>query len=111
MSRLLEARGHQIRIAPTVSAARGLIDDAEFDLVLCDLGLPDGTGIDVITYLRMSRATPAIALSGFGMEEDLARCIGAGFDLHLTKPVAIKQLEISIHRIVESKAQAAHFVS
>jgi len=107
MSRLLEVRGHQIRMANTVSSAKELIDADDFDLLLCDLGLPDGTGLDVITHLRKSRATPAIALSGFGMEEDLARCMQAGFDLHITKPVNVKALESSIQRLVESKEQTA----
>jgi PAS domain S-box-containing protein len=107
MSRLLEARGHQICMADSVSSAKELIEAADFDLLLCDLGLPDGTGIDVISHLRRLRATPAIALSGFGMEEDLVRCIDAGFDLHITKPVNIKQLEASIERLIESKEQTA----
>jgi len=104
MTRLLQARGHHVQLAGTVGSAREVIDVKTFDILLCDLGLPDGTGIDVITYLRKTRETPAIALSGFGMEEDLARCINAGFDMHITKPVNVRQLELSINKLIESKA-------
>jgi DNA-binding response OmpR family regulator len=100
----LQARGHHVQLAGTVGSAREVIDVKTFDILLCDLGLPDGTGIDVITYLRKTRETPAIALSGFGMEEDLARCINAGFDMHITKPVNVRQLELSINKLIESKA-------
>ena len=104
MSRLLEARGHQVSLATDVSTGIEMIDHDKFDLVLCDLGLPDGTGLDVVAHLRKRRDTPAIALSGFGMEEDLTRCLEAGFDLHLMKPVNLKQLELGIVRLIKKNA-------
>ena len=104
MSRLLRARGHETQLATSVASAIEAIDADEFDLLLCDLGLPDGTGIEVVTHLKKRRQIPAIALSGFGMEEDLARCLRAGFDLHITKPVNVKQLELSITRLLEARS-------
>jgi PAS domain S-box-containing protein len=104
MTRLLQARGHEVELAGSVGSAREVIDGKAFDLMLCDLGLPDGSGIEVVTYLRQRRATPAIALSGFGMEQDLARCMDAGFNLHITKPVNVRQLESSIGKVLGSAA-------
>ncbi|MEQ8765484.1 MAG: PAS domain S-box protein [Planctomycetota bacterium] len=94
---LLELAGHQVHIAANgqdgVNAARELRPD----IVLCDLGLPDGmSGYDVATELQGDPATcdiHLVALSGYGRPEDKARCAEAGFDDHLTKPVDIQELE------------------
>jgi CheY-like chemotaxis protein len=66
---------------------------------LCDPGLPDGTGIDLIRNVRETRQTPAIALTGFSMREDVDRAQKAGFDAHLTKPVNLQKLEATMWRL------------
>jgi CheY-like chemotaxis protein len=58
-----------------------------YDVIISDLGLPDGSGLDLIKNLRQHTAAPAIALSGYGMESDVAQTRAAGFSTHLTKPV------------------------
>jgi CheY-like chemotaxis protein len=63
------------------------------------MGLPDGTGIDLIQRLSADRRINAIALSGFGMEDDVRRSKDAGFAEHLTKPVDINKLDCVIQRI------------
>ncbi|MEY2528838.1 MAG: hypothetical protein QOJ05_928, partial [Verrucomicrobiota bacterium] len=104
LARLLEHRGFIIQIAPSVATALEVIGRDEFDLLLCDLGLPDGTGIDLITKIRETRQTPAIALTGFGMQEDVDRAQDAGFDAHLTKPVNLQKLEATIWRLLQAGA-------
>lgn len=100
LARLLARRGHQVETITTIQAARELLGRESFDLLLCDLGLPDGSGVDFLMEARKNgHAMPAIALSGFGMEEDVARCEQAGFFTHLTKPVEIPRLEAIIDRI------------
>ena len=99
MSRLLEKQGHRVSVAGTVAEAKSSFDAAPFDLLLSDIGLPDGTGIDVIRHVRALSAIPAIALTGYGMEEDVAKCRDAGFTEHLTKPVNFQRLELAIARI------------
>jgi CheY-like chemotaxis protein len=63
--------------------------------------LPDGSGVDLIRQIRqqLGLGIPAIALSGYGMEEDIARCKEAGFDDHVTKPVNLQKLEQTIQRV------------
>lgn len=73
------------------------------DLLLCDLRLPDGTGIDLIRKVRETRQTPAIALTGFGMQEDVDRAQKAGFDAHLTKPVNLQKLEAAMWRLLQDR--------
>ena len=70
-------------------------------MLVSDIGLPDGTGLDLIRQVRGQHGltVPAVALTGFGMEEDLARCREAGFDAHLTKPVNLVKLEETVQRV------------
>ncbi len=75
--------------------------DGEFDLVLSDIALPDGSGWDVMRHIR-ERWThiPGIALSGFGSAEDMKMSREAGFAVHLTKPVTFKLLKETIAMVV-----------
>lgn len=94
IERFLSRMGHTVEVCPSVGSARTHLTDGKiFDLVFSDIGLPDGTGIDLIREIRQKHAWPAVALTGFGMNEDIARCREAGFDAHLTKPVSIQNLE------------------
>jgi PAS domain S-box-containing protein len=103
MQMLLERRGYQVQLAGTVKAALEAAAATTFDLVISDIGLPDGSGIDLMQMLTAKGPIRGIAVSGYGMEEDIRRSREAGFTEHLTKPINFRQLEESIHRIVESK--------
>lgn len=87
MCRLLRGFGCQVESASNVRAGLELAVNQAFDLILSDLGLPDGTGYDLIRQVLERRQVRAIALSGYGMEEDQRRSRDAGFVAHLTKPV------------------------
>ena len=97
--RLLELRGHDLCLANSVATARESIATERFDLLLCDIGLPDGTGLDLISEVRKCHSMPAISLTGFGMEEDIAKSMQAGFNAHLTKPVNLQALEATMRRL------------
>jgi len=99
MSRLLRGLGHDVTIADSVSAAMQALPQGSFNLLLSDIGLPDGTGMDLIRQIRKSSRIPAIALTGFGMEDDVADCKAAGFDEHLTKPINFQKLKTVIDQI------------
>ncbi len=86
LTRLLSRAGHDVSTANTVAAAQEILSRETFDLLISDLGLPDGSGIDIVRCLDGS-SMPRIALSGYGMEGDVRACLDAGFDSHLTKPV------------------------
>jgi len=98
MTWLLKRHGHEVRVAGSVRHALTEADRGEIDLLISDIGLPDGTGLDVIRQLP-KRGIPAIALTGFGMENDVAASLEAGFTEHLTKPVNFQKLEAVIHTI------------
>ena len=102
LTRLLESRGYEVRAANSVAAALTAAGEEKFDLYLCDLGLPDGTGFDFIAKARTFGETPAIALTGFGMQQDVMRAQEAGFAAHLTKPVNLQKLESTIWALLQA---------
>ena len=83
--------------AGDVAMALAEAGQRDFDLLISDLGLPDGSGIDLLDELRSrGRTFPAIAMTGYGQEEDVRRTHAVGFATHLTKPIDFHQLEIAI---------------
>jgi signal transduction histidine kinase/ActR/RegA family two-component response regulator len=89
---LLQKDGHRVTIATSISKALAAAAANTFDLVISDLGLPDGTGVELMRELRNRYGLQGIALSGYGMDDDIASAHRAGFATHLTKPVAIAEL-------------------
>ncbi|MEN3941231.1 PAS domain S-box protein [Prosthecobacter sp. SYSU 5D2] len=100
--KLMQRRGHAVYSASTVAAALELAASHSFDLVISDLGLPDGTGQELMKEIRQRYGWPGIALSGFGMEADLQASKDAGFAIHLVKPVAAADLTRAIASIQEN---------
>jgi hypothetical protein len=98
MSRLLQAKGYTVETCATVADALKIVKERQFNLILSDIGLPDGTGIDLIRQIRQKSSIPAVALTGFGMDQDINRYKEAGFDAHLTKPVNFQKLEMIINQ-------------
>lgn len=89
MGMLLTAEGHVIEAAGDVATGLELAKQRRFDLLISDLGLPDGSGHDLLRELRsQGLRLPAIAMSGYGQEDDIQRSYGAGFTAHLTKPAS-----------------------
>ncbi|HEX8324874.1 MAG TPA: ATP-binding protein, partial [Tepidisphaeraceae bacterium] len=96
MTRLLRNLNHRVEHAGTVREARQLAQSAVFDVVISDIGLPDGSGVELMQYLSAEHRLKGIAMSGYGMEADIRRSLRAGFHTHLTKPVNIDLLEAAI---------------
>ncbi|HEV3263062.1 MAG TPA: ATP-binding protein [Gemmataceae bacterium] len=96
LQKFLEFSGHQVAVAHSGPAGVAAARQARPDVVLCDLGLPGMDGLAVARALRKDPATAGarlITMSGYGSESDQQRCLEAGFELHLTKPVDPEQLE------------------
>lgn len=106
LARLLVRRGYQVELADSVAAAIDRLQRTSFDLLLSDIGLPDGTGIELVEKVRTRSQIPALALSGFGMEEDVSRCKEAGFDAHLTKPVNFQKLDALILQLTRGERRS-----
>jgi PAS domain S-box-containing protein len=97
--RLLKRQGYDVSTADSVASGLEAVRHEKFNLLVCDIGLPDGTGFQLIEEVRKHSRTPALALSGFGMEEDVAKSRLAGFEGHLTKPVNFQKLEAAIWQL------------
>ena len=102
MADLLRLSEHQVTIAGSVGEALAAADGngGGFDVVLSDLGLPDGSGQELMRELARRHGLKGIALSGYGMEEDIQRSREAGFAYHLTKPVDRQALEATIRQVL-----------
>jgi CheY-like chemotaxis protein len=91
--------GHHAMTADSGQAALALAKAIQFDLIVCDIGLPNEDGCEVLEKIRSLYAVKAIALTGFGMPADVIRFREAGFDTFLLKPVELKNLETAIETI------------
>ena len=101
---MLRKRNYHVVPVDRVSAALAAAGEAQFDLLISDIELPDGTGLELIHDLGGGRTLPGIAISGFGSEEDLQLSAGAGFAEHLTKPIDVNRLESAIRRVMPTGA-------
>ncbi|HMH03625.1 MAG TPA: ATP-binding protein, partial [Candidatus Udaeobacter sp.] len=99
MSRLLTHFGHQTSVADSTRRALEMMASQRFDLVLCDIGLPDGSGYDVISRAKAKGPIKAVAITGFGTDEDIRRSKEAGFDFHLIKPVDFHELRTVLEQV------------
>ena len=101
MRTLLERRGYDVSVVGTIADALEAVLSGAFDLMISDIGLPDGSGIELMTKLSLEKPIRSIAVSGYGMEEDIRRSREAGFAEHLTKPINVRQLEEAVQRLIE----------
>ncbi len=103
LTRLLMRQGHRVEAAESVKAALAFLKDKRFDVLISDIGLPDGSGLEIMSKARQQQAElRGIALSGFGMEEDVRRSMDAGFGFHLIKPVNMTVLRELLMKISAS---------
>ena len=101
LSRLLKHFGHDISEAESAESAMAILKSKTLDVVLSDIGLPDGSGYDIIAEAKRNQPVRGIALTGFGMEQDIQRSKEAGFDFHLTKPVDFQELRSVLAEVSE----------
>ncbi|HEX2862528.1 MAG TPA: response regulator [Lacunisphaera sp.] len=93
MARLVRARGFSVVTAGSVAEARACVQQGNVGFLISDLGLPDGNACDLMAEVSASHGLKGAAISGFGMDADVIRSREAGFVFHLTKPIAIGDLE------------------
>jgi len=99
LKRLLARLGYDVLSAENMTDALCIAEQEPFDLLLSDIGLPDGSGLELVRRIRQNRPIKAIAISGFGMEDDIQRSRDAGFFEHLTKPVSLDRLQETIDQL------------
>ena len=97
---LLEQMGHTVFAAATMAEALRRLPGANCDVLISDIGLPDGDGWELLSRLSLPHPIYAIAISGRGANGDRARSLAAGFRHHLTKPAGAEQLAPILDRAV-----------
>jgi len=100
LERLLVRRGHLVAAAHNVRSAMEAAVRNQFDLLISDIALPDGTGMDLMMQLHAICGIPGIAISGFGNNGDIEKSLQAGFSEHLVKPVKLEKLQAAMERAV-----------
>ena len=104
MQLFLETIGYEVTTADTVAAALRAATQEQFDLLVSDIGLPDGSGDDLMRQLQdEGHNFPSIALSGYGTEQDAARSRAAGFQIHLTKPISPTDLRATMEKLLAQR--------
>jgi CheY-like chemotaxis protein len=97
MCRALNIDGHSVKCAGDVADGLKLAAESDFDLLLSDVGLPDGNGWDLMRALRLRGSKlPGIVLSGYGQDQDIERSYEAGFAAHLIKPLTLQTIRDAI---------------
>lgn len=96
LSRYLEAEGHTVGSARTMACALEKLPQGDYDVLISDIGLPDGDGWELLRNARLERPVYAIAMSGFGMSVDHARSKAAGYRHHLLKPFVPDELDSAL---------------
>jgi CheY-like chemotaxis protein len=92
-----------VQVARSVAEARGMAEDC--DVLVSDISLPDGTGLDLLRDIRQTRDVKAIAVSGYGTEEDVQRSAEAGFSEHLVKPFDPERLVDMLERLAATSVR------
>ena len=100
MERFIKKLGYKVTTAMSVAEALRAVQSHRYDLVISDIGLPDGTGHELMRRIQAVYPVKAIALSGYGMEEDIKKSMESGFDLHVTKPVQLLVLQNAINDVL-----------
>ena len=107
LTRMLRRSGYEVNHAPDVATALELAADhmkgSGIDLVVSDLSLPDGSGLELMRSLSQQYGLRGIALSGFGMESDLEQSAAAGFSRHLIKPINIAVVRSTIAELINAR--------
>jgi CheY-like chemotaxis protein len=107
MSHLLKKLSYRVETAGTCAEALNAADSTNIDLLITDIGLPDGSGLELMRKIRGKRHIQGIALTGYGTAEDIEQTLSAGFSLHLTKPIRFDELQSAVRRMANTTNEKA----
>jgi CheY-like chemotaxis protein len=107
MKMFLGVNGHSVETAATMRAALDATAQDSFDLIITDIGLPDGDGWELMRSLRQNGPVRAVAMSGYGCKEDIEKSHAVGFQAHLLKPLKVSDLEAVVRKVERQVAAEA----
>src|SRR4051812_24160403 len=100
MVMLLRGMGHEVRAAGACAQARDWAGQEAFGLLLCDIGLPDGDGCDLMREMRERHGLKGLALTAYVSAAHQARCRDAGFSRFLAKPFTLDELRAAVEAVL-----------
>ncbi len=106
-AQVLRQKGYEVSTVASLKLALEAVSGA-YDVIVSDLELGDGSGLDLMRHARTVGNTPGIALSGYATRDDVHECLAAGFALHLAKPITISMLEKAIQKVTACPGRAQH---
>ena len=109
LEKVLQQMGHEVETCATVATACQKLKKRSLTSFSVTLVCQMRSGIDFIKAARAICQTPAVALTGYGMAEDTDRCLQAGFEEHLTKPIDIDRLQQALSRILQGQAPKSRY--
>lgn len=107
MAKLLRRRGHHVVTAASCAEALSLAATQRFDFVISDLGLPDGSGQELMRSLRDHHSLRGIALSGSDTEQHIQEALAAGFVRHFIKPIDIVHIQQALVELAAESPRTA----
>jgi DNA-binding response OmpR family regulator len=103
LAKMLQKWGYIVQTADCLQSALEEASKKPFDLLVSDIGLPDGSGLDIMREVKKLYGVNGIAISGFGTEEDIRQSREAGFEEHLVKPASFQILREAVQRIASER--------
>jgi CheY-like chemotaxis protein len=107
MAKLLQQRGHAVTTARGYGDAMLRARRQRLDVLVADVGLPDGNGLELLSELQSLYPIPGIVVSGYAMPNDVDRALTAGYAMHLSKPIDVPQLFKAVERLGHQRVAAA----
>ncbi len=104
---ILEEEGYFVSCAFTIADAKKLFDEDKPDIVILDVGMPDGSGLSFLDSIREETNIPVLMLTGFSRDEDIVRAFNRGCDDYLAKPYSIEVLLVRIKRLLQVMKRSA----
>ena len=102
MARLIESLGYHVRTADSMAGALVAARAEKFDVLVSDIGLPDGSGLELMRQVLGMYKIAGVALSGFGQEEDVRKSREAGFQAHITKPISVQSFAETLQKLARN---------
>jgi len=100
VQRILEKDGHVVKTAENYYEAVALAQNERFDVLVTDIGLPERDGCELLGEIRAHYPLQSVALTGYGMSDEVKRIAEAGFDAYLLKPLGMDRLTSAIQDLV-----------
>lgn len=107
LARLLSICGHEVDVATNFNSALDRAREQRYDVLVCDIGLPDGDGCELFKKVTAMYPVRGIAVTGYDSDKDVETCKAAGFSAHLTKPVMFEKVKSTLDNLCRTENEPA----